>query len=470
MILFTRAVAQNFRLLFVRCVAGRPRGPAPPVVVRFRGDVRTLAATTPEGVILTHAAPAVNENEDVLVLPASVLAEVEGGTDEAVTLDRASKLRGVVRWHGGGKPRTLPVELILPGKQHELPITPVWSVVAPKVLTALHECGRTAAKESGRYALSQVQLQGTNGRVVGTDGKVALVWNGFTFPFGDDVLIPALPVFGSKPLVRITEVKLGRTVTHLVVGVGPWAVWLPTGAKAKFPDVAGVIPRYSPTRVVIDEADAAALLPILPGLPGGDHEHRPVTLDADRIVRIRGRTESGERIGEMRDVTLPRSTTSGPAIRVVLDRRLLARALALGCHALKLTPDKPVVAEGGDVTFVAAQLDPDLCAPPATDEPAPIPTETTPTETIPTETIPNPIHLIRRPLVKPETNGHTPPRGDPADPLDLAEHLRATLADAATLAARLVTALRQGKKEKRALATVLTGLKQLNLGAEGGPR
>ena len=43
--------------------------------------------------------------------------------------------------------------------------------------------------------------------------------------------------------------------------------------------------------------DSAALLPVLPGLPGGDHELRPVTLDADRVVRIRGWTESGERIG-----------------------------------------------------------------------------------------------------------------------------------------------------------------------------
>ena len=66
--------------------------------------------------------------------------------------------------------------------------------------------------------------------------------------------------------------------------------------------------------------------------------------------------------------------------------------------------------------------------------------------------------------MKPETNGHTPPRGDPADPLELAEELRAALADAAGKAARLVAVLRQGKKEKKVLASVLTNLKQLNLG------
>src|SRR5438876_431082 len=121
MILFTRVVAQAFRVLFARCVAGRPRGPAPPVVVQVREGTRTVAATTPDGVTLTHTSPAPGEGDGLLVLPAAVLAEVEGGTDEAVVLDRPSKLRGVVRWHGGARPRTLPIELIPPGRQHELP-------------------------------------------------------------------------------------------------------------------------------------------------------------------------------------------------------------------------------------------------------------------------------------------------------------------------------------------------------------
>jgi hypothetical protein len=447
MILFTRAVAQNFRLLFAKCVAGRPRGPAPPVVVRTEGEVRTLAATTAGGVTLTHAEPAPKEPDDLLVLPA-VLAEVEGGTDEPVTLDRPSRLRGTVKWHGGGKPRTLPVELILPGKQHELPVQPKLTAVSGPLLAALFECGRTAARESGRYALSKVQLQGKAGRVVGTDGKVALLWKGFAFPFADDVLVPALPVFAAKPLARIAEAKVGRTATHLVVSAGPWSVWLPTDTAAKFPDVAAVVPRHAPTAVQIAEADAAALLPVLPGLPGSDHELRPVTLDAGKGVRVRGRTESGEKIGETREVPLARTTASGPAAHAVLDRRVLARGLALGCRTLRLTPARPVVLEGSDRTLVAAQLDPALIAPPVVErEPTNPPTDTE-----------------REGLMKPETNGHVPPRGDPADPLELAEELRAALSEAAGIAARLVAALRHGKKEKKVLSALMTNLKQLNLG------
>lgn len=444
MILFTRVVAQTFRLLFAKCTAGRPRGPAPPVVVRTENEVRVLAATTAEGVSLIHAAPAPKEPNDLLVLPALVLAEVEGGTDDSVTLTRETKLRGAVKWHGGGKPRIQPVELILPGRQHDVPVAPELSPVSVELLAALHECGRTAARESGRYALSKMQLQGRHGRVVGTDGKVALLWEGLAFPFDDDVLVPALPVFGAKPLTRVADVKLGRTATHLIVCAGPWSVWLPTDTAAKYPDVAGVVPRHAPAVVCIDPSDAAALLPVLPGLPGGDHELRPVTLAADNGVRVRGRAESGE----VREVSLARSTVSGVAARVVIDRRVLARALALGCRTARLTPDKPIVLEGVGRTLVAAPLEPALIAPPAAAlEPARHLTEPE-----------------REMTVKPETNGHTPPRGDPPDPLELAEELRTALSEAAGVAARLVAALRHGKKEKKVLSALMDNLKQLNLG------
>lgn len=146
MILFTRAVAGDFCALLARCAAGRPRGPAPPVVVRIRDDTRTVAAATPDGVTLTHTSPADKESDDLLVLPATVLAEVASDTDEVVALDRQTKLRGVVRWHGGTQPRTMPVELIVPGQQHEWPTPPALAPATLVLLAALHECGRTAAR------------------------------------------------------------------------------------------------------------------------------------------------------------------------------------------------------------------------------------------------------------------------------------------------------------------------------------
>ena len=70
--------------------------------------------------------------------------------------------------------------------------------------------------------------------------------------------------------------------------------------------------------------------------------------------------------------------------------------------------------------------------------------------------------------MKPEPNGH-PPRDDPPDVLALAESVRDLLAEAASKAGRLVVALRHTRKEKKAIASVLTSLRHLNLG-NGGPR
>ena len=226
-----------------RCVSGRTREPAPPVVVQVRDGVRTLAATAREGVILTHTSPASGERDGRLVLPAALLASVEGATDEPVSVEPQTKLHATVRWSGRDGPHSTTSELILPGRHHEVPEPPPLSAVGPEFLTALHECGRTAARDSGRYALSKIQVQGKAGRVIGTDATCALLWNGFRLPFPDQFLIPAIGVFGSRELTREVDVRVGLTTTHLVVAAGPWAVWLPVDVKSRYPDVASIIPR-----------------------------------------------------------------------------------------------------------------------------------------------------------------------------------------------------------------------------------
>ncbi len=459
MILFTRAAARDFKMLLGRCVSGRPRGPGPHVVIQFEAGRRTVTATTPDGVRLAHTSSPEGDRDELLVLPATVLTEVEGSTDEAVTLERQSKLRAAVRWHGGGKPRTLPVELILPGKQHEPAQPPALSSVSATILAALQECGRSAAKDNGRYALSRVQVQGKAGRVVGTDGKMALLWRGFTFPFQDDVLVPALSVFGSTPLSVAKEVRVGRTATHLVLAAGPWSVWLPTDVTSRYPDVADVIPKHAPTVVGIDKRDAVEFLKVVATLPGHATENRPVTIDANASIRIRGRDPDTL---ETEEVTLIRSTAIGPPACVALDRRVLSRALSLGCHTFQFSPDKPLVGEGDGITVIVAPLDPTLIVP-ASDETRVIATRDA---SVPHHPIP--IEPRSLSMKSPETNGHHVSRDDSQDPLVAAEELRSALADAAMKAAKLVSALKAGRKEKKVLATVFAGLKQLNLNTPNG--
>ena len=66
-----------------------------------------------------------------------------------------------------------------------------------------------------------------------------------------------------------------------------------------------------------------------------------------------------------------------------------------------------------------------------------------------------------------ERNGHMPELTDTSetgDPLAEAERLRSQLFEATQTAGRLVAILKSKKKEQKALATVFSSLKSLNLG------
>jgi hypothetical protein len=459
-IVIPRGLARSFRALLRKCVAGRPRGPAPVVVFECRAGTLTAWAKTDDAGLVYSAATRCDDG--VLVVPAAVLTAVEGAGDEPVELATGPGLRGEARWADRGVPRVHPFDAILPGEQHRPPDSPAaWHPVAPEFLAALSECGRTTARESGRYALARVQVRGKAGHVVGSDGRTALVWGGFAFPFGDDLLVPALPVFGSRELAAGGAVRLGRTGTHMVVEAGPWRVLLGIDRAGRFPDVTGVVPRTAATVAGIADADAVELLDRLPGLPGADAEQKLVTLDLDGGVVVRARDDA---TGTIASIRLERSPSTGPRARVVIDRRVLSRALALGCVTFRVAEGKPVVFEGTDKTFITLAFDPTLAV--AADA-----TDISDVTTNPT----SPVTPDRRIAVRHETNGHAPndrhdpPAADAPDPLAAAEELRLALGDALAKAGRLVAALKSRKKEQRALTQVWSSLKALNLSPGGQP-
>jgi hypothetical protein len=427
-------------------------------VIECRAGTLTVWAQTADAALgYTAATPS---DDGVLVVPVTVLAAVEGARDDPAEVTVGTTLRGEARWADRGVPRSHAFDAILPGKQHRPSASPGdWHPVPPDFLRALYECGRTTARESGRYALSHVQVRGTAGHVVGTDDRTALVWGGFDLSLPDDLLVPALSVFGTRELAAASPVRVGRTAAHLVVAAGPWRVFLPADAGGRYPDVAGVVPRSAPAVAGIDDRDAAELAGRLPGLPGADAEGKPVTLDLDGGVVVRARDDA---TGTVESVRLERSPSTGPRARVVLDRRVLARALALGCVTVRVAPDKPVVFEGGGKTVITVALDPALAA------------GADPAATAP-NTTPHSTRIERRTAVGHETNGrtpngrHDPPAADPPDLLAAAEELRAAVADTLVKAGRLVAALKSRKREQRVLGQVWTSLKALNLGPGGAP-
>ena len=455
MMTIPRSALRAIRSVARKCVIGRPRGPAPPITLF--PDQRSVRAGVAIGdVMLQCDIPTDSPGKEAMTVSLADLAPVEGTSDDPVSLERVDAQQVRLSWHERGVPRSQTIPVVA-GSARQLPTLPTkFRSQSSTFLAAMHEAGRTTCRDAARYALHCVQLQGRHGTVVATDGKQAYVHDGFTFPFADDVLIPAVPVFVSRELAASEFVELGRTDSHLVVKTGPWTVFLLIDPHGRFPDVRGIIPRTpTPTTLVLDEVDAMRLIDELPVLPGANDDCQPVTLDLEPgepgVVRAQG--SQSETPVELR---LSSSfVTNGPS-RVALNRTWLQRAMTLGCRTVKVVGvAKPIVATGGSITLVTLGLDASCIVAHSSSSIA----------------LPSPIPPRRSPMKPPDTNGSLPSRVDPPDgldPLAEAEALKSALTEAAFRAGRLVQLLKQNRKEKRVLQSAWTALKSLNLGANGG--
>jgi hypothetical protein len=450
MIVIPRDLARAFPAVAKKCLAGRPRVPAPAVVCRVRDGVRTLW-TRIDGVGLRHEAP-IDGVDETRLIPMEVFAAIEGPKPDPVVVSVDAKLRGMASWSDRGERQTHRFGALLPGKQHAVPDRPAKLTPVPESLrSALHECGRSAAHDTeSRYLLSRVQLRGDTGQVVGTDSKQAVIWNGFTFPFTDSILVPAIPVFGGRELPEV-PLQIGRAADELVAVCGEWSVHLPV-TPGKYPDVNQVLPKPgSGTSVTLDDAQAAELLRVLPALPGSRSEDRAVTLDLDRELVLRGHDEATGLVEEF----VLRTSVTGPAITIAVNRQFVDRALRLGGRTLRVAGQRMLSCEGSDCRILLASLDPSLIVPaPPSESRSPLPPRTS--------------------FMKTDSGGaangrHPPPASEPDvdDPLAEAEAIRNLLVEAGTRLGRLVAILRSSRKEKKVLANVWAGLKQLNL-APGG--
>jgi hypothetical protein len=85
MIAITRRTLRRFRAACARCVAGRIRGPAPPVVIRQGKGRVTLTATFPEVTLELGCWTSAKDNE-VLIVPMTLLDELGAATVDLVEL------------------------------------------------------------------------------------------------------------------------------------------------------------------------------------------------------------------------------------------------------------------------------------------------------------------------------------------------------------------------------------------------
>jgi hypothetical protein len=391
-----------------------------------------------------------------LVIPFAAFATLEGASGGAVKLEEFEP--GCVRclWTERGVSKELSLESLPVEDEHELkPVPPTWQAVDPTFLAALHACGATTGPAGNRFALSRIQLRGREGRVVGTDGRQLLLRGGFTLPFTDNVLIPAVPVFGSRELAEETAIRIGRTDDHVVVSVGPWTVWLTIDMTARFPDVTAVIPRGTrAARLLIADEDAAAILRLLEREPRDSEEPVCLRLGPRPMLRLEAKDNA-----RGSDLWLSQSSSSGPEHAVLVERQHLARALALGLREVRAAPDQtPVHFVNRSTSYVVASMEAKSASPAET--------ATAPSD-VSLPTVSSPIEEGDPPMTR-EKNGHPPldPAGEVMDPIAEAEALRAALTEAGRRLGRLVVSLRQIQKRQRVFQTAWSSLQHLQIGAK----
>jgi hypothetical protein len=346
------------------------------------------------------------------------------------------------------------------------------ATLEPGFLQVLDVAVKTCAHDHSRYALTKVQLRGAKGEVIATDGRQVLVQSGLAFPWKEDVLVPALSVFGCKELAPDGPIALGKSDSHVCLRVGPWTLYLAIDKEGRFPSVELVLPTPSAivTTCKFSAKDAALLVRALPRLPGGEDDSAPITLDVGPQILVRARAVDQGRVTE---VVLNHTEVQGPPMRLACNRHFLARALQLGFRELSLArSEAPLVCRDGRRTYAWMALEKNAVLPPAVDALRII----SPSEE-PCPESPQPEKRMAT-MNKSESNGNgngqapirpapangTAPEAHPSGAGALiaeAQALRDALHEACGRDGRLVAALKKQRRQSKLASTALANLKLL---------
>jgi hypothetical protein len=445
-----RSTLKQFRAVLRKSVlATGPRGPCPLVVCRTNRKGLSLSCQQ-EDVALRHLTqgsfPGVS-----MGLPGSLLAELEGGSG-TVKLEQVSPGKGQASWHDRSGPHVLDFEIPEPSSLPPLVESAGNAItMAPEFLHALSEAARTASRDVGRYACTHLLLRGRDSAVIGTDGRQLLIQRGFPMPWSDERLIPALPVFCGRELSSDEGVQLGFTKDHVTLEIGFWLLVFRIDPARRYPNVDQVVPkaRTAGTRLHIDAQDAEELIGALPRLPAQGDPQEPVTLELAHKIAVQAEDETGERS----EVVLSRAKVTGPTLRVGMNRRYLLRALQLGFRDVLIhNAEKPLLCQDARRIFLWMPLvgSQDVQVGKQTPEQVSQPQTSSGITIVPPNEPRNDEHR----------NG-VASHGEPLDVLAEAEALRGMFQEALARTSRLISALRQQRRQERAMRSAMNSLRRL---------
>lgn len=468
MIQISRILARQLRSVLRKVGAGRL---VRPLLELCSHDGLGIRAQLYDLAIEYHL-PGPNDH-DTILLPWEALADFMGRRDEPVTLEKIDDDAVQASWHDAGIPRTkrYPIEK---SSQPPFPGVPSQSArLDPAFLKALHDASLCVARDEIRYATKKIQLRGTAGEIIATDGRQALIQTGFSLPWKEDVLIPGVDIFGADGIPKDSAVQVGKGEDHIYIEVGAWKVWLTIDKEGRFPSVVGALPKPSarPSTWHLSASDTDFLASSLSKLPGNGEDFSPVTVDLNGRVSLRAKEEEQPQATE---VVLTGSQVTGPPVCFHSDRRFLARAGALGMTEISVAKaDVPIVSKDSTRTYVWVPLTTSLIIPPS-DNAIRITTQED-------SSIPQPHReRTRSPMPSPHTNGngHAPTDNhgngaahDQDSSQSGGSSLGALIAEAQALkdvmqkafsqSSRFVIALKRHRKQSRLVASTLASLRQL---------
>ena len=201
MITITRSLARQLRAVFRRAGIGKAHGGyGQRALFLADGDTLRIRGLSHNAAVEYQAAHQGGPVE--ALVPLDLLAACEGSRPDPVQLDFSVADKVTASWTDKRVPVVLDFATSAPDDTLPPfpPLPETFATNEPELWTALREAAATTDQQPHRFALSCVQLCGTSGKIVATDGQQALVQSGFTFPWTDDLLVPASGVFGCREL------------------------------------------------------------------------------------------------------------------------------------------------------------------------------------------------------------------------------------------------------------------------------
>lgn len=475
MITITRSLAKELKTILRRAFPSTRHSPP---VIEFAQTDTTLT------IRVLHAGSAVQYQHDeagtpgTILVPFAVLNDCEGTRRDPVTLTAQIEGKVLAEWSDKGIPQLVtydqrePSETPFPALPKSLATNP------PELLSALAAAVEVTDPDSARYALGCLQLAGSHGRIAATDGRQALMQNGFQFGFAEDLLLPATKLFAAAALQGL-PVEVGRTEEQLVFKIGRWTFWLAIQKEGRFPRVEEVFPRAqdATTEVHLAPADARFLAEHVGRLPADGNGGDAVTVELNGAVAIRSRSAASENATEL---VLTNSHRTGSEVRIVSSRQYLERAAKLGFAQWYVSsPDKPVLcrddtrsyvwmlhhadnkeAVPAHVVQVPSPLAPANAA--ASGKPARLARLTVDSPTSSRISTVMPTCRQRQPQAPAnDTSVQSAEHDSLASPMEQALALRSDLRNLTSRMNALVRSLQQQRRQERRLRSTLASLKQL---------